>query len=360
MQNVLRKTGLPVLVLLLAALLVWWMLINKKPPSTHASKPLAPIVALQQVVLGDVPVPVYTRGVVAAKRQINLVSEVSGQVETVSPYLVAGGLVSAGTELVRIDPLKYEVAVAEAEAGVASAQLALKEAAVLLKKAAIKEAKANLKAAEARLRRAKDSLANTVVVAPYDVVVDAKYTDQGQYVIAGAALTRLIDSSVLEVRLPLLSADVPFVKVGEKDNGDWYTVTLTARQGAAQLSWLAKLVRKEQRVDAATQVSYVVAEVEQPYSTKRHRQALPVGQFVTAIINNSTIPNAVSLPRTALHEGQFVFVYEQGRLKRVDVAVLRAAGDEIIVNKGLRTGDKVVISRLSFMVNGMEVRADES
>lgn len=359
MQNAVKKLGLPVVVLALAVVVVWLMVNSKKPPSRHAATPDVPMVAVKAIALGDVPVPISTRGIVAAKRQIDLVSEVSGQIEKVSPYLVAGTLVPSGTELVRIDPLKYEVAVIEAEASVASAQLALKEAKVLLKKATVNEAKIKLKAAEARLRQAKDSLANTVVIAPYDVLVDAKYTDNGQYVSTGTALTRLIDSSVLEVRLPLLPADVPFVKVGEKDNGDWYTVTLIAQQGSLQATWPAKLVRKEQRVDSDTQVSYVVAEVEQPYNATRYEQVLPVGQFVTAIIENSVISQAVALPRTALHEGRFVFVYEQGKLKQVDVGVLRAGGDEVIVNAGLKTGDNVVISRLGFMVDGMEVRTHE-
>lgn len=359
MQNRALKILLPLSLLVLAVVVSWMMVNSREPARKRESKVVVPVVELLKVAPGPVTIDIKTRGTVAARRHIQLVSEVSGKVVSVAPEFVAGALLPAGTELLRIDPIDYEVALAQAEANVASAELALKEVRVLVKKAAEAEVKAKLNAAQVKLRQARADLNNTVIKAPYDVVVQSKAVDLAQFVNVGTSLASLYGSGAVEVRLPLVPADVPYVNVGQREDGQWYEVTLQAVQGHKILSWPARLVRFEQLVDSTTQVSYVVAQVDQPYDSARYGQVLPVGQFVTAILSNAVIPSAIRLPRNALHEERFVFVFKEGKLRETSVEVIRADGDTVVIGAGLKAGDDVVVSRLGFMVDGMAVIAHE-
>jgi RND family efflux transporter MFP subunit len=246
-------------------------------------------------------------------------------------------------------------ALSAARAAVASAELSLAEVEVVVKRAAIDEAKAQLKASRDRLRQAEDDLANTHITAPFDAIIDSKKADLGQFVQAGAPLMRLLSSDSVEVRLPLLPSDLPFIRYGQAADGSWPQATLTANFGDTEYSWPARLVRLEQRVDATTRVFYLVAEVDSPYDLGRYPYPLSVGLFVRASIHGNTIPLATRIPRSALYDGDAVFLLEDGRLRKRQVEVLRRERDSVIIGDGLTAGDQVVVSRLDLMVEGMPV-----
>lgn len=64
-------------------------------------------------------------GQIRPKQQWSAIAEVTGEILFKSPNLAKGEHVFAGTELLRIDPLKYELALAQAEADLNSNQLQL-------------------------------------------------------------------------------------------------------------------------------------------------------------------------------------------------------------------------------------------
>jgi multidrug efflux pump subunit AcrA (membrane-fusion protein) len=155
-------------------------------PRRESVSPIA-AVDVMTVQPGKIEITIRARGNVAAKRNIELVTEVFGRVIWMAPEFVAGGQVKKGLPLLRIDPIDYEVALSEARAAVASAKFSPAEVQVVLMRAAIEEAEARVKASQDRLRQAE-----------------------------------------AEIRLPLLPSDVPFVRYGERSDGSWPIATLTA------------------------------------------------------------------------------------------------------------------------------------
>jgi RND family efflux transporter MFP subunit len=355
MQNTWLRRLLPLLVLTACVAIAYLMVASRSELPTRESVIDIPLVDVLNVEPEAVPVMVYSRGNVRAKHDIELVSEVAGRVISVSPEFVEGGVVSQGMTLLNIDPIDYEVALSAAQAAVASAELSLAEVQVVVKRAAIDEAEAQVKASKDRLRQAQADLNNTIIVAPFNAIVDSKRVDLGQYVQAGSQLVRLLSTDSVEVRLPLLASDVPFIRYGQDADGSWPKAKLTARFGDIKKSWQARLIRLEQRVDEETRVFYLVAEVDSPYDTGIHVTPLSVGLFVEAEIEGVPIPNATLIPQSALYSDNFVYVVEQGRLRKRPVAVLRRDNDSVIVGEGLAAGDQVVLSRLDIMVDGMPV-----
>ena len=359
MQNKWMRGLLPLLILAAAAAIAVLMVKSRPELPRRDAVASVPVVEVMVVEPGPVETTVHSRGTVAATMDIELVSEVSGRIIWVAPEFLDGAAVTRGTTLLRIDPIDYEVAVSTARAAVASAELSLAEVQVVVKRAAIDEAQAQLRASRDRLRQAEADLANTTIVAPFDAIIDTKRVDFGQYVQAGSGLMRLLGTDTVELRLPLLASDIPFVRYGKSADGSWPQATLTARFGAIERSWPARLVRLEQRVDEQTRVFYLVAEVDRPYDTTRHEWPLSVGLFVEAEIQGMEIPRATRLPRSALHDNDTVFLLEGEGMHRRAVTVLRRERDSVIVGEGLASGDRVILSRLDLMVDGMPVAVEQ-
>lgn len=355
MPKLLKNLFIPLSILAIAVAIAMVMVNSRSQLPQKEQEVSLPRVQTQIVEPGPVSVAIQSRGMVSPRRDIELVTEVSGRIIWVDPGFLQGEEVQEGQPLLRIDPIDYEVALSDARAALAGAELSLAEVKVVVMKAAITEAEARVEAAEARLRQAEIDLANTEIRAPFDAVVDVKRVGLGQYVQTGTAVMKLLSTGIAEVRLPLLASDVPFVKYGRDEQGNWHELSLTAAFGNVVHSWRARLARLERRVDEETRVFFLVAQVDRPYDTSLHSHILAMGLFVEASFEGAEIANAVRLPRAALHNGGSVFVVRDGKLLRRDVTLLRSEGESVIVSAGLASGDEVVLTRLNLMTNGMPV-----
>ncbi|TGD75485.1 efflux RND transporter periplasmic adaptor subunit [Mangrovimicrobium sediminis] len=353
MPKLVKNVLAPLVLLGLAVLVAIAMVKSREELPRREREASLPVVETAVAQPGPVPVTVHSRGSVTPRWTTELVSEVAGRVIWVAEEFRQGAQVRAGQPLLRIDPIDYEVAVSTAEAALASAELSLAEVSVVKKEAAMEEARAQVKAAEARLRQARVDLENTTISAPFDAVVDAKHADLGQYVWAGVTVMKLLGIEMAEVRLPVLASDVSFLHYGADADGSWHTATLSADFGAEKAQWTARLARLEQRVDTQTRVYFLVAEVDEPYKAGDTRP-LTMGLFVEAQFSGSDIPDAVRLPRSALHAESYVYVLRDGRIHRQPVTLLRREQDTVILG-GLAEGQRVVLSRLDLMVDGMPV-----
>jgi multidrug efflux pump subunit AcrA (membrane-fusion protein) len=98
----------------------------------------------------------------------------------------------------------------------------------------------------------------------------------------------------------------------------------------------------------------VVVRVENPYATK---PPLAAGLFVKVRIAGRTLQNASLIPRVALHQGHTVWVVNaEERLSFRKTEVARIQGDSVMVMSGLSDGEKVVITPIKSVTDGMKVR----
>jgi len=92
---------------------------------------------------------------------------------------------------------------------------------------------------------------------------------------------------------------------------------------------------------------------------------LAAGQFVEGRINGKHIERAAVIPRSAIHDANIVWVIdmEENRLwfRNIDIARTNHAG--VVVLDGLddlNDGDRIVISPLKAVSDGMKVRVMET
>lgn len=353
-------------------------------PEIERREPVVPIpvVRIINAEVGPQSVFIKGEGTVRPLREITLMPEVDGKVVYISPTLVDGGEFRKSDTLLRIDPVDYQLAVTLAKAKVkdseSNLELAKEEAAaareewylnhvddstvqrkpppLVAREPQLEAARAKLEADQADLKKALLNLERTELKAPFDGRVSEESVDIGQYVSVGQALATLYSTEAAEIVVPLRNEDLFWFHVPGFTPGDspGSPAEVLVRIAGREQSWSAEVIRTEGKLDERTRMINVVIRVEKPYAKK---PPLAVGLFVKVDIQGRILPNATIIPRSALHQDNVVWVVdEHGRLQFHKVDVARIQGDVVMVKAGLKDGEKVVISPLKVVTDGMVVR----
>ncbi|MDJ0867465.1 MAG: efflux RND transporter periplasmic adaptor subunit [Myxococcota bacterium] len=383
------------------------LLVATRPePAVRPPETAAPLVRVVEVAPEPVRFVVHAQGTVMPRTESELVSQVAGEVVWVSPALVSGGFFETGDPLLRLDTADYEADLETARAEIARARSEHARARKELRRQrrlaagsvaseariddaenAFQVAEAALRAAGSRLARAERDLDRTELRAPYAGRVRQERVDVGQFVSRGTSLATLYAIDYAEVRLPVPDRELRYVDIPIRYRGDaplpdeiegppgpeaqvapLPAVRLRAEFAGREHVWQGRVVRTEGEIDSRTRMVNVVARVEDPYAhgADRERPPLAVGLFVTAEILGRELPAAVVLPRSALREsldGVHVLVVETAdagaetaRLVSRPVEVLRTERERVVIGSGLAAGERVCVSALRGVVDGMQVR----
>ena len=379
------RNGLWALLLLLAGAVVSYVLLVSKPaPSPEAPPAFSPPVV--DVVVADPglqALSVETQGTVRPLREIKLVAQVGGRVESVAPRFAAGGFFAAGEELVKVEDTDYRFAIARAESQLAAARQRLAEErgralqakrewrdlgseqanALFLRKPQIAAAEAALRASEADLADAQLDLKRTSISVPFNGRISSKEVDIGQYVGPGAVIASVYDTEVAQVRLPLTGRqvallDLPLDYDDQRPEGSGGAdVVLRARFANQLWEWQGRIVRTDASIDENSRVVYAVAEVDKPFArvAGSDRPPLSPGLFVNATISGRDLPGVSLLPRSALVRSGTVMVVDGAqRVREREVQVLQSDASLLWV-QGLKRGERVIVSEPAMAITGTEV-----
>ena len=377
-----KRLVLPFAIIIAGVALAAVLLATGPTLTSKSVESLAPLVRVQTVTLEDVALSSLTHGTVAPRTESELVAEVAGRVISVNPNLVSGGFFNAGEELLRIDPLDYELALEQARAGIVQAESDLANArraagrldslserqltSVSQQDDAVNRmriAEATLSSSQAQLSRAERDLERTRILAPYEGRVRSERVDIGQFVNRGNAIATIYATDYAEVRLPINDEELAFLDLplGPVTQSTQMIpaarVTITARFAGKEHQWPAQVVRTEGELDPQTRMINVVARVEAPYAPAAGRAPLAVGLFVDAEIHGRLAKDVAVLPRSAVRpDNQVLVVDSDDRLHFRSVTVLRTVAEQAYISDGLAAGERVCISPLETALEGMTVR----
>jgi hypothetical protein len=92
--------------------------------------------------------------------------------------------------------------------------------------------------------------------------------------------------------------------------------------------------------------------------TSEEGRALPMllGAFVRVEVAAGEAQGLVEIPRTALRDGDVVWVVDDGRLRIRPVEVAWRLRDAVLVSRGVEDGEPVIVSPLSSPPEGLAVR----
>ena len=345
----------------------------KKPPEEKPPVDNTPIVAVETISVAPMTMEVDSYGVVKPKYETTLVAQISGEIVELNDVFVRGGLVKKGQLLARIDPNDYHAALIDAQANMASAKAALEQEVahgkvaerewkqitdtspteLSLRKPQLAQEIARVKAAQAAVLRAERNLQRTEITAPYDAMIESRMIGLGSFVGTGTQLGKLLGTDVAEVRLPVADNQLQFLV----DQGKEAKVNLNGTFAGQAVQWHADIARSEGVVDEKSRMSYLVAQIHDPYHITSQKDEAPLrfGTYVKAKIIGQNIANASIVPRYLVVNDTVAILDSDSKLHYAPIDIVRQQGGDVIVSNGLLDGDRLIVSALDYPIDGMKL-----
>jgi membrane fusion protein (multidrug efflux system) len=247
-----------------------------------------------------------------------------------------GQTVRAGQALVRLDPDRSRLAVAQASAQMHKLENNYNRARQLVAQQMISandvdQIKFDLENARAQYTLATLELSYTTVTAPISGIVASRSIKTGNFVQINTPIFRIVDNSKLEATLNVPEREIATLKAGQP-------VQLTADALPGQ-SFTGIVDRIAPVVDSGSGTFRVVC------SFSGDGGSLQPGMFGRIKIDYDKRADALVVPRSALldDEGEpAVFAVRAGKAARVAVKTGYMDGEWVEIREGLKAGDGVV------------------
>lgn len=370
------------------------MILRPKPEPQEPPR-RTPLVVTTPATVRSGNLTIEGNGTVRPKSEISLSPQVAGRVSWVSPSFASGGRFEKGDVLLRIEFADYENAMRAAEAEVAQREvevltweeqreLAIEEyerfraregittpmdsadvGGLVFRDPQLRAAEASLLRARAGLADAQLALTRTRITAPFDGVVRTKNADVGQYVAPGQVLATLYDTDEVEIVVPLTDSEAALVtglwSADARDETSRIPATVRASFGGMDYTWPGYVDRAEAALNAETRTVDVVVRVQEPFEDDGSgRPPLLLGTYATIEIQGREVEQFTVLPRSALQDGDRVYVVERDTILSIrPVRLLQEIQGEVFVSGEMRPGEPVVVSPMAIVTDGMTVRRAE-
>lgn len=394
------KYGLPVGVVALGLVIAVVLVISRPKTEKAEARPEGLLVETFVAERERYNLSVRAHGNVVPAEEIQVHPQVAGKVFEVHPQLVPGGVVRRGDVLVQIDPADYELAVRERETQVAEAraQLALelgrrqvaqeewelfrkqfRETAtrsdLALREPQLQAAQAAVDRAEAALAQAQLQLARTQIIAPFDALVLEESVDPGQQVQPQQAIAHLAGAAEFWVRATVPPDKIPALEIPNSDvpldaraRGAMATISLDL--GAEEFTYAGRVARMEGQLDPRSRLAQLLIVVDDPLGVLEpetpvlgdasQRFPLYLHAYVDVLIAGREDVEAAAIPRDAVHNGNEVYLYRDGKLAIQTVDVTWEREEDVLVEEGIEEGAQIITSNIAAPVDGMPLRLDRA
>lgn len=321
---------------------------------------------------------IQVMGTVVPDRQVILKSKLAGEVISISPDFVQGGLMKKGDTLLQLDDADYRIEVQKARSALdkvlsdlaiekGNQQIAIEELELIkkaelgdltatdltLRKPQLTKANAAVNSARSDFDKAKLNLSRTRVEVPFNALVLEKNVDLGSVITQQGTIATLVDIDTYHVE-----ALVPPDRLGsiivDENTGSHAVI----RSQYSSQSWQGKAIRLTGRINAKSRMAGVIISVTDPLGSKNKAASQPLllNDFVEVRIMGNFTDNIYSLPRSVVHEGDTIWIYDSGVLKIRKVAVAWKEEARIFIQSGIEPGDQIITTDLPAPLEGMALQ----
>jgi RND family efflux transporter MFP subunit len=346
----------PLIALLIAASVTGC---DKPAPPSSEARPVR-TVTVERNAEGET---VSLTGQVRAKDEASLAFRLDGRMIERPAHV--GDVMRPGQIVARLDPLNQQNSLHSAQADLTSAEAVFDEARLafrrqqeLLKHEVTSQAKfdeaqqklrtseAQVASAQAQLRIAQDRLGYTTLVADAAGVITAVGAEAGEVVRAGQMVVQLAHDGARDA---VFDISEQIIRTGPRD--PLVEIALTADP---QVKASGRVREVAPQADSATRTFRVkVAIIDPP-------EAMRLGATVTGSIRLAP-PPGVEVPASALTEANgrpavWVVDAQSQSVSLREVDVLRYDPGDVVISRGLETGDVVVTAGVQTLRPGQKVR----
>lgn len=213
------------------------------------------------------------------------------------------------------------------------------------------------------------TLGRTEIILPFSARISEVSIEKDQFVSVGTTLFEAqdIDSVEINAQLPIThmrslvshlegrNLDSPAMGITEEVLS---RLRLSARVRLVgdmpDASWEAKVLRIDGSVDPIRRTLGIVVGIDRPYEKviPGRRPPLLKGMF-TAVELYPPQREAIVIPRKSIHHGRVYVVNEDQRLQIKPIEIQQQQGDLVVIRSGLQEGERIIISDLVPVIEGM-------
>jgi RND family efflux transporter MFP subunit len=340
---------------------------KKRPPKITA------LVETQTLEASNETVLLELTGTVTPAEEVMLRAQVAGEIISMDPDFIEGGMLGKDADILTIDPVDYELALAAAKSALVKAQFDLKlelgrqdvakrewellktedasetEKELALRIPHLAASKAALEAAEAALEKAEINLRRTRILAPFNAVVINRNVNIGSQASLQDVLAKIVgtDAYWVVVSIPL-------------DRLRWVTIPgstakVISNGGAVREGRVIKLLGD---LEEKGRMARLLVEMQDPLCLlpeNAGKKPLLLGEYVRTEIRGSELENVYAIPRKALHENKYIWIAANGKLDIREVDVLWRDARQTLIRDGIAGGELLIVSDLTTPIQGMDV-----
>lgn len=366
------KLIVPVIILIAGFFLMKTLAGMKEEPPKRTPPPKVKIVSTAVVDLTEVPVQIIAYGRVTSSQPVTLSSEVAGTLQRGTIPFQPGQSFRRGDVLLTIDDRQAQLDLNSAKSDFLNALAAvLPEIKVdfpdefplwqayfdrcnfdesLAELPVVNDQKIKLFLSRFNVYKLYFTIRDLeirfdkhTIRAPFNGSILTAELRPGSTARVGSLLGTIINLDDLEVEVPIPARDVPLIDYDQ-------SVTFTSSEMPG--SWTGQIKRIGKTIDLQTQSVQVFASIRE-----KPGQPLFDSMFLQATIPGQSIPEAISIPQKILYNDQFTYVIENGALAQREVHVAHQELDRVVIDRGLTTGDTLVVDVLQGIAPGMKVQA---
>ncbi|QLY24711.1 efflux RND transporter periplasmic adaptor subunit [Bdellovibrio sp. KM01] len=347
---------------------------------TPKAQQLVPEVTAVKTSVRDIPITKEFVGQISGIRDIQVRARVGGIL--LKRYYTEGDKVKAGSLLFKIDPAPYTAALNQAKGEVAiqkarltNARQSMNRIIPLYKENAVSQkdrddavavynaAKSALDAATANMEQAQINLGYTTVTAPIDGYTSKETVAEGSLIVANSENSLLTtisqtdpayvnfsytDNELLELRR--LAAKGKLIRPDSLDK-----IEVQVRMGDGELyPQIGFMNFNDQIVDTST------GTVKARASIANKDAVLRPGQFVSVYVKGFMLRKVITVPLKSIvqtQNGPIIFsITENSVARQISVELGEEIINDVVVNRGLRGGELIVVEGASKIRNGQTVK----
>jgi len=311
-------------------------------------------------------------GVVFARGEVDIISEVSGRVIEVDENFYTGGSFKKDNIVFEIDPIDFELEVNRLNAEVARAKtdydveraesfVAIAEwyqlhpkklvPELVARKPQLAQKEAELKAAKAQLENAKLDLKRTQYKLPFSGKILNSDIALGQYLVAGQSYGKVYDIKSLEVESSFDKEKIKWLLDSDMN----MNVEIEIDNFGNKKIYQAKLSRGVANLESTTRFANVVFKF---LDSQELTNVIP-GQFANVKIIGRELKDVFVLPESALQDHNIIWqVDENSTLKQLEAEIIDI-DSELVIVKTNQEKAKIVIGKISGAYEGLKVNLVE-
>lgn len=362
--------------------------ITKSAPKAQRRPPqkMIPLVQVVRVQPDTHEVIITAMGTVIPAREIVLESQVAGEIVFVNPEFSEGGFLKKGSEVLRIDPQDYSLALTLAQAKVKDAESKLKlleeEAAaakdewrtlyqgrqkddsepppLLIKEPQLSAAKAMLTAEKADVQKAKLNLSRTKIRTPFNAIVREKNVDIGSQVSGQEKLAELVGTDEYWIQASIPVERLSWIKIPRNSAELGSKVRVLYRNTDERAGRVIKLLGA---LETEGRMARILVEVQDPLglnSAGNNQLPLLIGEYVRIEIEGRRLQNVYRIPRAALRDDANLWIVSNdGKLDIRKVDIVWRDTQTVLLREGLEPDERLIVSDLPSPIKGMPVQVAE-